>query len=82
MRYCTQVIHVADDFRFLWVPLSSDSGVGDVKILHEMQHQEWVAHDVAVVHVPLVCLTSIFLQRMLRVVGTSGQIRAIRLKVG
>ena len=31
---CTQV-HVINDFRFLWVPLRSDFGVGDVEFLQE-----------------------------------------------
>ena len=30
-RRCIQFVHVVDDFCFLWVPLRSDLGVGDVE---------------------------------------------------
>ena len=30
---CIQVAHEVDDFCFQWVPLSSDSGIGNVKVL-------------------------------------------------
>ena len=53
-RRCVQVVHVADDFCFLGVPLRSDFGVGDVKLLQEERHQDRVTHDVTIVHVPLI----------------------------
>ena len=41
-RCCVQVVHVVDDFRFQWVPLSSDSSIGKVEVLKKRQHQDWV----------------------------------------
>ena len=52
-KRCVQIIHVVDDFCFQWVPLRSDSGDDD-EVLQQRQHQDWVAHDVTVVHVPLI----------------------------
>ena len=63
-------IHVVDDFRFQWVPLSSDSGVGNVEVLQKSQHQDWVAHSVTIVHEPLIRQASALLQRVLRIMGT------------
>ena len=31
----SQIVHVVDDFRFLWVPFCSESGVGDVEFPQE-----------------------------------------------
>ena len=61
---------MADDFSFQLVPLRSDSGVGDIEILQEGRHQDRVTHDGAVIRVPQFCQASVFLQRMLRVVGS------------
>ena len=33
-----QIVHVADDFCYQWVPLRSDSGVGDIEVLEKKQH--------------------------------------------
>ena len=66
-RFCIQVVHVADDFCFLVVPLLPDFGVGDVEFLQERRHQDRVTHGVAVMHVPQVCQASFLLQRFLRV---------------
>ena len=68
---CIQIVHVVNDFCFQWVPLRSDSGVGDVEILQKRQHQDWVAHDVTVFHVPLIRQASVFLQHVLGIMGTS-----------
>ena len=62
---------VVSNFCFQWVPLCSDSGVGDGEILQKRQHQDWVTDDVTVVHVPKVRQASVRLQHMLRVMGTS-----------
>ena len=51
---CIQIVYVVDDFCFQRISLSSDHVVGDVEILEKKQHQDWVTHDVAIVHVPLI----------------------------
>ena len=79
---CIQIIHVVNDFCFQWVPLRSDSGVGDVEFLQERRHRDRVTHDVTIVHVLLICQASAFLQRMLRVVGTGEIFWATKLEVG
>ena len=79
---CIQIVHDVDDFCFQWVPLRSDSGVGDIEILQKRQHQDWVTHNVTIVHVPLICQASVFLQRVLRVVGTGELFLAAKLEVG
>ena len=47
-RCCFQVVHTV--FRMTSV-FRSDSGIGNVEVL---QKRQWVAHDVTVVHVPLI----------------------------
>ena len=64
---------------FLWVPLRSDLGVGDVEFLQEGRHQDRVTHDVVVIHVPQVCQARGTWQRMLRVVGTGKLFQAAKL---
>ena len=82
-RRCIQVFHAEDDFCLLGVPLRSAFGLGDVEILQEMQHQDWVTHNVTVVHAPLICQASVFfLQRMLQVVDTRELFWAAKLEVG
>ena len=44
--------------------------VSDVEVLKERWHQDWVTHDVTVIHVPLIRRAFAFLQRVLWVVGT------------
>ena len=34
-RCCVQVVHKVNDFCFQWVPLRSDSGIGNVEVLHK-----------------------------------------------
>ena len=69
-RCCVQVVHAENDLRFQWVPLSSDSGLGNVEVLGKRQHQDWVAHDVTIVLVPLVCQASAFLKHVPRIMST------------
>ena len=52
---CLQVVHVVSDCCFQWVPLRSDSGVGDVECLQGRRHQDRATHNVTIVHVPLIC---------------------------
>ena len=60
----------------------SDSGVGDIKFSQEGRHPDRVTHNVAVIHVPQVRQALVFLQRMLRVVGTGKLFRAAKVEVG
>ena len=48
---------IVDDFCLQWVPLRSDSGIGNIEVLQRGQHQDWVARDV--VHVPLIRQASV-----------------------
>ena len=69
-RCCVQLVRVVDDFSFQWVPFSSDSGIGNFEVLQKGQHQDGVAHDIPVVHVPLIRKASVPLQRVPRVMST------------
>ena len=81
-RRCIQVIHAVDDFCFLWVPLRSDFGVGDVEFLQARRHQDWVTQNVTIVHVPKVRQASILLQHAPRIVGSGEFLWATQQKSG
>ena len=70
-RCCIQIVHVADDLGFLRVPLRSHVGVGNVEFLQVGRHQDWMVENIATVHVPQVRQSSIFLQRVPWLVGSS-----------
>ena len=78
---CIQIIHAVDDFRFQWAPLGTDSGIGNVEVLQKRQRQDCVAHDVTVVHVPLICQASVFLQPVPHVTSTSELFRSTKLEI-
>ena len=61
---------------------SVSSGFRSAPTLQKRQHQGWVTHDVTVVHVPLICQASFFVQRVPRVVGSGKLLRAAKLEVG
>ena len=48
--------------------LRSNLGVGDVEFLQAGRHQDWVTHNVTIVHVPQVRQASILLQHVPRIV--------------
>ena len=52
------------------VSFRSNFGIGDLEFLQVRRHQDRVTQNVAVVHVPQVRQASVFLQRVLRVVGS------------
>ena len=56
-----QVVHVVDDFRFLWVSFRSN-------FVQVGRHKESVTHEVTIIHVPHV-LATIFSQSMTRIVS-------------
>ena len=68
-----------DDFRFQWVPFSSDPGIGNIEVLQKGQHQDVVAHDVTVA--PLIRQACVFLQRVPRVMSTGELFWATKLEV-
>ena len=69
---CIQIVHVVNDFCFQW-------GSAPLRLwrwrrrnpAEEGRHQDWVAHDVTVFHVPLIRQASVFLQHVLGIMGTS-----------
>ena len=68
---CVQVVHIVNDLSvFIGFRSAPNSGIGNVEFLQKRQHQDWMAHDVTVVHVPLICQASILLQRTLRIMGS------------
>ena len=81
-RYCTQVVHVVDDFRFLRVSFCSNFRIGVVEFLQVRRHQDRVTHNVTIVHVPPVRQASFFLQSTTWIVSSGEFSRITQLKIG
>ena len=65
-------LHSRDDFRFMWVSLCSNYGIGDVELLQVRRHQDRVTQNVTVVYVPQVRQAPhLFLQRTPRMANFS-----------
>ena len=59
-RCCTQVVHGANDFTFLWCSFRSNVRVGVLQLRQERRHQDRVTLDVTIIHAPQVCQATIF----------------------
>ena len=79
---CTQVLHVVNHFRFLWVSFCSNFRLGAVEFMHVRRHQGRVTLDVTIIHVPQVRQASIFLQSMSWIVSSGEFFRSNQLKIG